>query len=88
MDQHQEPQVYYIRNPENDSKDVVSYGVGENQMEYNATVKIVNPLGEEIDVDKNDVSFRSNQRQESEKSSNYNLGQQPLKKFSLLSDII
>jgi hypothetical protein len=31
-------------------------------MEYNATVKIVNPLGEEIDVDKNDVSFRSNQR--------------------------
>lgn len=57
-------------------------------MEYNATVKVVNPLGEEIDADKNEVSLRGNQRQESQSSSNYYVGQQPLKKFSLLSDII
>ncbi len=31
-------------------------------MEYNATVKVVNPLGEEIDADKNEVSLRGNQR--------------------------
>jgi hypothetical protein len=65
----------------------IEEGHGTASLEdFNATVKIVNPLGEELD-DKQDAFLAGAGKNYSEDSSQYNYPT-PMKKFSLLSDII